>query len=148
VRPIPDGYEESVGVVVTDEMTVDFQELGRVHPVYATYWLAKHMEEAGRKIILPFLEEGEEGLGTAVHVEHRSSALVGMRLEIVARYRGTSDARVQSTCEAHSELGDLIGTGSTEQFVTGAAKVADGFAELERRWAAFREAKRTGRPPG
>lgn len=150
MKEIPHGYEDSVGVLITDEMTVDFAELGAVHPVYATYWLAKHMEEAGRKILLPFLDEDEEGLGVAVSVKHLASALPGMRLEIVARHVETTSAsstyRVHAECEAHSELGDLIGTGTTEQYVTSASKVAASFADLERRWARMQEALRSGRP--
>jgi fluoroacetyl-CoA thioesterase len=82
MKPIPLGYQASFETVVTDEMTVDFEhpddpQLGKLHPVYATYWMAKHMELAGRKIILPFLEEGEEGIGTKVSVDHLASALPG-----------------------------------------------------------------------
>ena len=51
MRPIPEGYEAVFETVVTPEMTVRFEELGPVHPVYATYWMVKHMELAGRKII-------------------------------------------------------------------------------------------------
>ncbi len=134
MRPIPEGYEDSVGVVVTQEMTVEFGELGHVHPVYATYWLAKHMEEAGRKIILPFLEEGEEGIGSAVTVRHLSPALVGMRIEVVSRHVRTQGPRVFADCTARSELGDLIGTGSTEQYVLPAARVEQRFREVESLW--------------
>lgn len=80
MRPIPDGYEAVFETVVTPEMTVNFEELGPVHPVYATYWMAKHMELAGRKIILPFLEEGEEGIGSYVEVRHLASASRGCGL--------------------------------------------------------------------
>ena len=43
-------------VVVTPELTVHFEELGSVHPVYATYNMAKHFEEAGRKLLLGRLD--------------------------------------------------------------------------------------------
>ncbi len=79
MRPIPDGYEARVSVVVTEAMTVDFEELGRIHPLYATYWLCKHMEEAGRKIIIPFLEDGEDGIGSAVSARHLAPAVAGER---------------------------------------------------------------------
>jgi fluoroacetyl-CoA thioesterase len=137
---IPEGYEDSVGVVVTDEMTVEFGELGRVHPVYATYWLAKHMEEAGRKIILPFLEAGEEGVGSAVSVRHRAPALVGMRVEVVARHVATEGTKVLADCRAHNELGELIATGSTEQVVLPASAVEARFKELADRWRVRRSA--------
>lgn len=146
MKPIPQGYEEAVGVVVTEEMTVDFSELGRVHPVYATYWMAKHMEEAGRKIILPFLEDGDEGIGSAVSVQHLGPALVGMRVEIVARHVRTEGPRIFVECNALSELGDLIGTGSTEQFVLAAPDLEARFAEVQERWGNLQEAKRTHKP--
>jgi fluoroacetyl-CoA thioesterase len=146
MKPIPEGYEGHLGVVVTDEMTVDFGELGKIHPVYATYWIARHMEEAGRKVILPFLEEKDEGLGTAVAVNHLASALPGMRIEIIARHTGTEGRKILCECTATSELGDLIATGSTEQVVLPAAKVQAGFDDLERRWQLFEEAKRQRRP--
>lgn len=138
--PIPEGYEDSVGVVVTEEMTVEFGELGRIHPVYATYWLAKHMEEAGRKIILPFLEEGEEGIGSAVTVKHRAPALVGMRVEVIARHVRTEGTKILADCTAHNELGDLIGTGSTVQYVFPASEVEERFREVAARWKESRNA--------
>jgi fluoroacetyl-CoA thioesterase len=117
MRPIPPRFEGRISVVVTDEMTVDFEELGRVHPVYATYWLARHMEEAGRKIILPFLDEGEEGIGSAVSVRHHVPAVPGARIDIVAAHDRTEGNRVYARCRAQSESGELIGEGETEQTI-------------------------------
>jgi len=146
MKEIPQGYEGHLGVVLTEEMTVDFGELGRIHPVYATYWIARHMEEAGRKVILPFLEEADEGLGTAVAVKHLASALPGMRVEVVAKHVATEGRKVVCECTAISELGDLIATGSTEQVVLPATKVQTGFVDLEKRWNLYLEAKRQRRP--
>jgi len=117
LRPIPEGYEARLAVVVTEEMTVDFGELGRVHPVYATYCLCKHMEEAGRKIILPFLDDEEEGIGSAVSVRHLAPAVVGQRIEVVAQHRGTERNRVTVRCRATNAAGELIGAGETEQTI-------------------------------
>ncbi len=117
MRPIPPGHVGRLSVVVTPEMTVDFEELGRVHPVYATYWLAKHMEEAGRKIILPFLEEGEEGIGSAVSVRHLAPAVPGTRIEIVAEHERTEGNRVYARCSARTSRGELVGEGETEQTI-------------------------------
>ncbi|WP_198925316.1 thioesterase, FlK family [Dictyobacter vulcani] len=51
---IPANHETRMRIVVTAEMTAQFEEMGEVHPVYATYWLTRHMELAGRKLILLF----------------------------------------------------------------------------------------------
>jgi hypothetical protein len=69
VRPAPPGESATNEVVVTPEMTVPFDELGPVHPVYATYTMAKHFEEAGRKLLLQHLEPGEDGIGRSVREE-------------------------------------------------------------------------------
>ena len=146
MKDIPEGYEGHLGVVVTEEMTVDFGELGRIHPVYATYWLARHMEEAGRKVIVPFLEEGDEGIGSAVEVKHLASALPGMRIEIIATHVRTEGPKIVCECVATSELGDLVATGATDQYVLPAAKVQAGFDQLQSRWKLYQEAKRLRRP--
>jgi fluoroacetyl-CoA thioesterase len=146
MKEIPQGYEGHLGVVVTEEMTVDFAELGNIHPVYATYWIARHMEEAGRKVIIPFLEEPDEGIGSAVTVQHLASALPGMRVEVIAKHVATEGRKIVCECSATSELGDLIATGSTEQVVLPATRVQDNFDQLESRWGLYQEAKRQRRP--
>jgi len=47
---IPDGRTAHLSVTVTEDMTVHFHGLGPLHPVYATYELARHFEEVGRAI--------------------------------------------------------------------------------------------------
>ena len=133
MRPIPLGYQARLSVVVTEAMTVDFEELGRVHPVYATYWLCKHMEEAGRKIILPFLEDGEEGLGSAVSARHLAPAVAGERLDVVAAHVGTDGNRVHVSCRATNDAGELIGEGETEQAILPRERIAARIAAAEAR---------------
>ncbi|MGH2693093.1 MAG: thioesterase, FlK family, partial [Actinomycetota bacterium] len=60
-RPAP-GEEAEIEVIVTDDMLVD---LGgrRIHPVYATAWMVRHIEEAGRALIERHLEPGEDATG-------------------------------------------------------------------------------------
>lgn len=140
MRPIPPGFTQTLSVTVTDEMTVHFGELGAVHPVYATYWLARHFEEAGRKIILPFLEDGEGGLGTEVQVTHTASALPGMTLTVTATFDRMEGRRILCTMRAVSELGDEIGRGTTTQMSLPQARIDANFERLRERWRA-REAE-------
>ena len=138
MRQIPDGFEAQHEIVVTEAMTVDFEDqedprLGKLHPVYATYWMAKHMELVSRKIILPFLEEGEAGIGFEVAVKHLASALPGMRVHLTARFGRMERNRVHATCEAKTELGDLIGTGSTVQVILAEERLEGAFDDLRRR---------------
>lgn len=138
MRPIPDRFTQTLTVTVTNGMTVDFGELGAVHPVYATYWMAKHFEEAGRKIILPFLEDGEGGIGSQVEVMHTGPALPGMTLTITATLERQEGRRVTASTRAVTELGDEIGHGTTTQAVLPQARIDASFETLRRRWEAGR----------
>lgn len=141
MQTIPEGFTQTLEVTVTDEMTVDFAELGRVHPVYATYWLGKHFEEAGRKIILPFLDGGEGGIGSQLEVYHTASALPGMQVTVTATLDRVEGRRIHATLRAVNELGDEIGHGSTTQVVLSQARIDAGFDDLRRRWDARQEGR-------
>ena len=117
MKPIAVGATAILEVLVTDDMTVDFTELGRVHPVYATYTMAKHFEEAGRKLLLRHLDDGEDGLGRAVTVEHLAPSWVGDQLTIEARCTETRGNRITCACTATDGDGREVGTGSTVQVV-------------------------------
>ncbi len=136
MRPIPAAFTQTLTVTITAEMTVDFGELGAVHPVYATYWMAKHFEEAGRKIILPFLEDGEGGIGSQVEVIHTGPALPGMTVTVTATLTAQDGRRVHAGMRAVTELGDEIGHGSTTQFVLPQTRIDANFEALRARWAA------------
>lgn len=135
MHAIPEGFTQTLTVTVTDDMTVDFGELGRLHPVYATYWMARHFEEAGRKIILPFLEDGEGGIGTQVDVTHTASALPGMTVTVTATFDRMEGRRIVARMRAVNELGDEIGHGSTTQMVLPQSRIDAGFDTLRQRWA-------------
>lgn len=141
MQAIPEGFTQTLSVTVTDDMTVNFGELGRLHPVYATYWMARHFEEAGRKIILPFLEDGEGGIGTQVDVTHTASALPGMRVTVTATFERQEGRRVIARMVAVNELGDPIGHGTTTQMVLPQARIDANFDTLRQRWA-----EQTGTP--
>ena len=135
MKPVPVGATATLDVVVTDDMTVDFTELGRVHPLYATYTMAKHFEEAGRKLLLRHLDADEDGLGRAVSVEHLAPGWVGDRLTIEARCVEVRGNLVTCECTATGGDGREVGRGSTVQ-------VTMPRAELEERIGAAARARR------
>ncbi|HWG84119.1 MAG TPA: thioesterase family protein [Deinococcales bacterium] len=142
MKPIPPGYQASLVVTVTPDMTVHFGELGSLHPVYATYQMARHFEEAGRKVLLPHLEEGEEGIGSALTVQHTASALVGMRVTVTATLDRVDGRRLFVDTVATNEIGDEIGRGSTVQVVMPRQRLDEGFARLQARWQQHQEETR------
>lgn len=131
---IPKDASARLEVLVSDEMRVNFATHGPGHPVYATYWMAQHMEEVGRTLVLPYLEQGEVVIGHEVAVRHLASALPGMRVEITAKHDGTEGRRVVAVMRAVSELGDLIGEGTTTQVVLPAERLDGRLRDLRRRW--------------
>jgi fluoroacetyl-CoA thioesterase len=132
MRPIPVGSSAVLEVVVTPELTVHFEELGSVHPVYATYNMAKHFEEAGRKLLLRHLDADEDGLGRAVTVEHLLPSWVGDRLRIEARCVAVQGSRVTCECTATDADGRLVGRGSTVQVALPTSELEDRIGEAAR----------------
>jgi fluoroacetyl-CoA thioesterase len=99
------GEEARFEVTVTEEMLVEI--LGRrIHPVYATAWMVRHMEEAGRMLIEPHLRDGEDATGYAISVVHERPASTGDRIKIVARATRVDDRE----CEAEVEVVGSAGT--------------------------------------
>ncbi|MCZ2805452.1 thioesterase family protein [Modestobacter sp. VKM Ac-2983] len=114
---IPVGATATLDVVVTPELTVHFDELGPVHPVYATYSMAKHFEEAGRKLLLQHLEPGQAGIGRSVAVEHLGPSWVGDTVVVTARCTEVSGNRLTCACTATDAQGRELGRGTTVQVV-------------------------------
>lgn len=137
------GTAAEVVVTVTDAMTVHFEELGTTHPVYATWMMIKHMEEAGRKVILPFLEAGEDAVGYAVDVVHLAPTAVGRRVRARAVLERIEGRRIHCRVEAHNEH-EKIGEGRTVQIVLPRDRLEDRFREIGVGDAPGRHGRRSG----
>jgi fluoroacetyl-CoA thioesterase len=123
------GTAAEVQLTVTDAMTVRFDELGTTHPVYATWMMIKHMEEAGRKAILPFLEPGEDAVGYAIDVIHLAPTPVGAGVRARAVVERVEARRIHCRVEAHNER-EKIGEGRTVQVVLPRARLVARFREI------------------
>lgn len=135
VKDIPAATVARHRLEVSEAMTVDFEQsqpgLGKLHPVYATYWLAKHFELVSRKLTLPYLEEHEQGIGFELSVRHLAPALPGTEVELEAELLRVDGNRLYCRCRATAR-GELIGEGSTTQVILPRS-------ELKRRFASLRE---------
>ncbi len=124
------GAAASVKVVVRPDMVAAFEELGATHPVYATWNLVRHMEEASRKLVLPYLDDNEETIGHAVEVVHLGPALVGRHVQATA-YLAHMDGR-RIVCDVTTHCGNrLIGRGRTVQMLVSRAWLTQRLAQLE-----------------
>ncbi len=110
------GAVGEVQITVTEAMVARFDELGMAHPVYATWMMVKHLEEASRKVILPFLDEDEDAVGHAIDVVHLAPTPVGQRVVARAVVERVEGRRIYCRLEAFNEQG-RIGEGHNVQVV-------------------------------
>ncbi|WP_070119395.1 thioesterase family protein [Bacillus marinisedimentorum] len=109
------GQTAEVTATVTPEMFASFE--GQVvHPAYSTVSMVYHMEWASRQIILPYLEEDEEGIGGAVTVKHVAPTGAGSVIKVIATLTEFNETVVKTKVEAFNEKG-LIGVGEVKQAI-------------------------------
>ncbi len=123
------GTVGEVRITVTDAMVANFDDLGMVHPVYATWMMVKHLEEAGRRVILPFLEEDEDAVGHAVEVVHLAPTPVGMPVIARAILEKVDGRRIHCRLEAFNAH-EQIGTGHSVQVVVSRERLHERFRAL------------------
>ncbi len=75
-NPFKKGDTKTFERVVTTEHIAKF-DTGTVHQLYATFAIAQDMEWTCRLFVLEMLEEGEEGIGAQLSIEHVSPCLLG-----------------------------------------------------------------------
>ncbi|WP_391123361.1 thioesterase family protein [Psychrobacillus sp. L3] len=109
------GREETIEIIVTEDMFASF-EGEVVHPVYSTVAMTYHMEWVSRKIILPFLEDDEEGMGVSVKLNHLAPSTLGSTVTLTATLVELDDNVVITKVTASSNLG-VIGKGEVKQVI-------------------------------
>jgi predicted thioesterase len=123
------GRSAEVQITVTDGMVARFDELGLVHPVYSTWMMAKHMEEASRKVILPFLEDDEEAVGHAIDVVHLAPTAVGDPVRVRAVLDRIEARRIHCKLEAFNQR-ERIGEGHNVQVVLSRRQLQEKLREI------------------
>ncbi|MCB0733472.1 MAG: hypothetical protein H6608_02005 [Flavobacteriales bacterium] len=112
-NPFKSGDQKTYRHRVTEADIARF-ESGLVHPFYATFALGRDAEWAGRLFVLEMKEEGEEGIGTYLTIEHKSPALLGDDVDITATLERVERNSVE--CSYEARVGNrLIATGTTGQ---------------------------------
>lgn len=122
------GDQQVYEKLVTEADTAAF-EAGLVHPVYATFALGRDAEWACRLFVLQMKEQDEEGIGTFLHVDHHSPALVGQMVRFTATLKHIIGNHVVCTYQAH--VGErLIASGETGQKILKKEKIKAIFTKL------------------
>jgi fluoroacetyl-CoA thioesterase len=116
------GQVATIQTIVTPTMFAQF-EGEVVHPTYSTVSMIYHMEWASRNIILPFLEDDEEGMGGAVSAKHLAPAPEGSNLTIIAELI-EYDRNIVVTKVSVLRDTVLVGMGEVKQVILPKKKIA------------------------
>ena len=128
-NPFKPGDQKSYEIIVEDKDTATF-ESGQVHPVYATFALARDAEWACRLFVLEMKEEDEEGIGTMISIDHISPALLGSKVKFVATVKSIQENEI--ICEYDAKVGErLIAKGKQGQKILKKEKVEELFGSLD-----------------
>ena len=119
-NPFQAGDQKVFHTTVTENKLAEFDS-GLVHPVYSTFALGKDAEWACRLFVLEMKEEGEEGVGAYLSIEHLYPAPLGSKVQITATLKEVSGNKVACSFEAHAN-GHLIAKGLQDQRILNKAK--------------------------
>lgn len=98
------GSEHQTSFSVESSQTISFEGLP---PVLATPWLIWQVEHAAFELLVPYLEEGEQSVGTHVDLQHLAPALTGAVVSCSARVVNVDGPRVTFSVEASDETETL-----------------------------------------
>ena len=100
---------------------------GLVHPVYATFAIARDAEWACRLFVLDMKEDNEEGIGTHISVYHLSPAKIGETVTFTAVVANIGANSI--LCDFEVKVGKrIIARGQQEQKVLLKQKIQEIFA--------------------
>ncbi|MFK7924330.1 MAG: thioesterase family protein [Bacteroidia bacterium] len=128
-NPFQIGAQKVFSLIVDAEMFARFDS-GAVHPVYSTFYLCKHAEWTGRLFVLEMLEEGEEGIGTHISIEHLAPAVLGEQVTITASLIEVTGRSIECVFEARVAE-RLIAKGKTGQKIINKARFDAYLATLQ-----------------
>jgi predicted thioesterase len=100
---------------------------GHVHPVYATFALARDAEWCCRLFVLDMKEISEEGIGTRLTVDHLFPALAGSQVDFTAVITQILHREITCSYEAVCN-GRLVATGTQVQKILSKEKLEKLFA--------------------
>ncbi len=109
------GIVRELTIVVTEDMCPAFDGVV-IHRCCSTWSVAHHFEVAARKVLVDYLEDDEEGIGTHVSVDHLAPCPIGCTVRVRAELTEVSDRQV--VCElAAFDGARLVARGKQVQVV-------------------------------
>lgn len=119
---------EELKVGITHEIereTTEDMSAQKVYPhvpnVYATRALVGHIEEVCADLVLPYLGEGEQTVGTGMKFKHLAATPLGMKVRYSAKLTEVDGPKLAFEVEGFDEV-DKIGEATHYRFIINAEK--------------------------
>lgn len=119
---IPIGAKREEIHLVTTDVAIDFMGVEGAR-VLATPWLIMFLERNCRNLLLDYLEEGYDSVGSEVNVKHLAATPIGMAVTFRAEIMSADDRRVMFRVEAEDEK-EKVSEGTHERFVVNVNRFA------------------------
>jgi predicted thioesterase len=111
MKPIPEGTSDEMEIATTPEMGVKHLPI----PMYSTPTMVGHFEQLCLKVMIPFLEPGENSVGYRVDIKHMAPTSIGQKVTIKAKAIESTERKAVFEVEAYNDTGAKIGEGTHER---------------------------------
>ncbi len=122
MKEIPIGTSDQMTIGTTPEMGVAHLPV----PMYSTPAMVGHFEQLCLRMLIPFLDAGENSVGYRVDVKHVAPTPIGMKVTVKGRVRDVDGRKVVFEVEAYNESGAKIGEGIHERRIIDMSRFAGG----------------------
>jgi predicted thioesterase len=112
---------------VTEDLSAQ-KVFPHVPNVYATRAMVGHFEETCAEMVLPYLGEGEQTVGTSMKFTHTAATPIGMKVRFEAKLVEVDGRKLTFEVEGFDEV-DKIGQATHERFIINADKFNAKMAE-------------------
>ncbi|MBZ5507636.1 MAG: thioesterase [Acidobacteriia bacterium] len=126
-KKVPLGIRGQAEETVEHKHTLSYHH-DKLPPIYSTPNMIGLMEWAASNAMLPFLDEGEISVGTAINIEHRAPTTIGALVKSEAVLESHNERFYIFRVTAHNGLAE-IGCGTVTRAIVNPAKVAEKHAK-------------------
>lgn len=116
------GLNTTARIEIDPSRTIDF--MGDDCRVYGTNWLVYDIEMTSRNLLLEYLDEGEDSVGTRIAFDHMAATPLGMWVDVKVSITEVKGRMITLELECRDAL-DVVAKGSHNRFIVDLAKAAD-----------------------
>ena len=126
-KQVPIGLRGEAEATVKHEHTLNYHHK-ELPPIFSTPHMIGLMEWAAATALMPFCDDGEISVGTAINIEHRAPTTVGARVKTEAVLESSNGRFFVFRVTAHNGV-EEIGRGTVTRTFVHPARVAERYAK-------------------